>query len=317
MTGKIYDSHAHLMFKDMIPEAYLIGIARTMKQALKTKFKLDMTLEDALNNVVGPMYDPEGKKMLEEMDKAGVARTFIFGSDFGAELGDSKMHPFEINEYFASLAKKSAGRFAALAAIDPRRPSALKHSEKCMEQLGMKGLKLHPAAGFYATDQVLNPFYERCAEWNVPIVFHTGAQPAAPVHLDTQRPLFIAEAATRFPDTKMIMAHVGMDLWNEAVMYGKLIPNVYFDLSYHQVSYVSWGAQKFYEWLRLLIDECGASKLMWATDSPLPCAILPTDAWVKVFTERNTTVQFTEEEMDMIMGGTAVDVFSIDTKEQK
>ncbi len=311
MAGKIYDPHVHLFIEEGIPRAYLLGMARTMKLVLKNKLNMDLSMEDALNNVVAPMYDPDGKKFLAEMDKAGVDKAFIFGSDFGAEIGDAPMHIFEANEYYASLAKKSKGRFIALAAIDPRRPGALKHCEKCIEQLGMKGLKLHPAAGFYPTDQVLYPFYERCADWNVPIVFHTGAQPAAPVHLDTQRPLFIAEAATRFPSTRMIMAHVGMDLYNEAVMYGKLIPNVYFDLSYHQFSYASWGAQKFYEWLRFLIDECGASKLMWATDSPLPCAILPVDAWVKVFTERSTSIQFTQDEMDMIMGGTAVEVFNI------
>jgi hypothetical protein len=181
-----------------------------------------------------------------------------------------------------------------------------------MEQWGMKGIKLHPAAGFRATDEVLYPFYEKCGEWGVPIMFHTGAQPAAPVSLDTQRPVFIAEAATRFPDTKMIMAHVAMDLWNEAVMYGKLIPNVYFDLSYHQVSYVSWGAGRFYEWLRLLIEECGAAKLMWATDTPLPCAILPTDQYVKIFTDPQTDVAFQEEEMEAILCGTAMEVFGIE-----
>jgi predicted TIM-barrel fold metal-dependent hydrolase len=314
---KIYDPHVHLFMEGGIPDAYEIGMARTMKLVLKNKFKLDMTLEDARTNLIKGMYDENGSKALEAMGKAGIEKSFIFGSDFGAEIGSTKIHPFEGNMKYAEIAKKSGGRFIAVAALDPRRPGALKHLEKCVEEMGIKGLKLHPAAGFYPTDEILYPFYEKCADWNIPIIFHTGAQPAAPVYLDTQRPLFIAEAATRFPDTKMIMAHVGMDLWNEAVMYGKLIPNVYFDISYHQFSFVSWGPQKFYEWLRFLIDECGASKLMWATDSPLPCAILPTDAWVKVFTERNTTVQFTDEEMEMIMGGTTAEVFNIDVKGAK
>ena len=109
----------------------------------------------------------------------------------------------------------------------------------------------------------------------------------------------------------MIMAHAAMDLWNEAVMYGKLIPNVYFDLSYHQFSYVGWGAQKFYEWVRLLIDECGVSKIMWASDTPLPCAVLPTEEYVKVFTERDTSVAFTEEEIEIMMGGAAEEVFDL------
>jgi predicted TIM-barrel fold metal-dependent hydrolase len=308
----IYDTHAHLFIqKEGIPEAYLLGMARTLQMVLKNKFKLVMTIDEVLDNVIGSWYDHDGSKLLEAMDKSGIKTTFIFGSDFGAELGDPKLHPFEANELLADIAKKSKGRYIALASIDPRRPGAMKHCEKCIEQLGMRGLKMHPAAGFYPTDKVLYPFYEKCADWNVPIIFHTGGQPAAPVYLDTGRPLFVAEAATRFPNTRMIMAHVGMDMYQEAVMYGKLIPNVYFDLSYHQFSYNLWGPKKFYEWLRYLIDEVGAQKLMWATDTPLPCAVMTIDAWVKIFTERKTDVVITEEEMDMIMGGTAKEVFTI------
>lgn len=308
---KIYDVHAHIFMDKGIPDAYEIGMARTMKLVLKNKYGMDMTLEDARNNLIKGMYDPGGEKLLETMEKAGIAKTVIFGADFGPEIGDPEMHPFEINKIFADIAKAHPDKFIALVAIDPRRPGAMKHCEQCIEEWGMKGLKMHPAAGFYPTDQILYPFYEKCADWNVPIVFHTGGQPAAPVKLDPQRPLFIAEAATRFPDTKMIMAHVGMDLWNEAVMYAKLIPNVYFDLSYHQFSYVSWGPKKFYEWLRFLIDECGARKLMWATDTPLPCAVLPTEDYVKVFTERDTDVAFTEDEIEIMMGGAAEDVFDL------
>ena len=91
---------------------------------------------------------------------------------------------------------------------------ALKHCEQCIEDWGMRGFKLHPAAGFKATDEIMYPLYEKCADWErAPGSSHAGGQPAAPVYLDTQRPVFIAEAATRFPDTKMIIAHVGMDLW--------------------------------------------------------------------------------------------------------
>jgi uncharacterized protein len=308
---KIYDSHAHLFMDKGIPDAYEMGMARTMKLALKNKFNIDLSLEDARNNLIKGMYDADATKLLYTMDKAGVEKTVIFGSDFGAKIGDPEIHPFEANKILANIAKKYPDRFVALCAIDPRRPGAMRHMEKCIEEWGMKGLKLHPAAGFYPTDEILYPFYEKCGDWGFPIVFHTGAQPAAPVCLDTQRPCFIAEAATRFPDTKMIMAHAGMDLWNEAVMYGKLIPNVYFDLSYHQFSYVSWGPQKFYEWLRFLINECGASKLLWATDTPLPCAILPTEQYVKIFTEPQTDINFTDEEMELIMWKNTAEMFRI------
>jgi uncharacterized protein len=308
---KIYDPHVHIFLDGGIPDAYEMGMARTMKLVLKNKFNHDMTLDEALNTLIKGMYDPGGKKVLENMKTAGIEKSVIFGSDFGAEIGDPKIHPFEANKIYADIAKKHSDKLTALASIDPRRPGAIKHCETCIEEWGMRGFKMHPAAGFYPTDEVLYPLYEKCADWGVPIVFHAGSQPAAPVKLDTQRSLFLAEAATKFPDTKFIMAHVAMDLWHEAIMYGKLIPNLYFDLSYHQFSYVTWGPQKFYEWVRLLIDECGASKLMWATDTPLVNAVLAPDLYVKVFTERQTDINFTDEEMEMIMWGTAAEVFGI------
>lgn len=308
---KIYDSHAHIFLDGFIPDAYEMGMARTMRLVIKNQLGVDMTLEDALNNLVKGLYDPGGKKLLEAQDNAGIDKTVIFGSDFGTKIGDPRGSLFDANKIYADIAKEHSDKLIALCAIDPRRPGAMKHVRQCIEEWGMKGLKLHPAAGFYPTDEILYPFYEECADRGLPIVFHSGAQPAAPVCLDTQRPCFIAEAATRFPDAKMVIAHVAMDLWPEAIMYGKLIPNVYFDLSYHQFTYVARGPQKFYEWLRTLIDECSASKLMWGTDTPLPCQVLPTDQYVKVFTERQTDIQFSDEEMEKIMWKTAADVFGI------
>ncbi len=308
---KIYDTHVHLFVEGGIPEAYEVGIARTMRMILKRKFGMEMTLQEARENLIKGMYDPGGKKVLGLMEAAGIEKSVIFGADFGPEIGDPKIHVYEANQYYADLARKHPDKFVALASIDPRRPGALRHCEKCIEEWGMKGLKMHPAAGFYPTDELLHPFYEKCADWGVPIVFHTGAQPAAPVKLDTARPVFVAEAAARFPDTKMVMAHVGMDLWNEAVMFGKLIPNVYFDISTHQFSYLSWGANRFYEWLRYLVNECGADRIMWATDSPLPNAVMPPDEFVKLFTEPQTGIVFSDEEIGLIMAGTATELFGI------
>ena len=308
---KIYDPHVHLFIANAIPDKYELGMARTMTVALRTKLGLKMTVDEARVNVIQGMYDPEGEKYLRDMDAAGIEKSVIFGADFGEELGDPEIHIFEANKMYAKVAKTHSDRFVALCSIDPRRPGALKHCEECIEKYDMKGFKLHPAAGFNPIDEIMYPLYEKCADWDVPLVFHTGAQPAAPVHLDCQRPVFIAEAATRFPDTKMIMAHAGMELWNEAVMYGKLIPNIYFDLSYHQFNFVSQGPAKFYEWLRFLITECGAYRLMWATDNPLPVALLPTENWAKAFVSPEADNVLTQEELEMIMHGTAAEVFKL------
>ncbi len=59
---KIYDTHVHLFSEDGIPEAYKMGMARTMRLVLKNKHNIDMSLEDARNNLITGMYDPDGEK---------------------------------------------------------------------------------------------------------------------------------------------------------------------------------------------------------------------------------------------------------------
>lgn len=63
--------------------------------------------------------------------------------------------------------------------------------------------------------------------------------------------------------------------------------------------------------MRFLIYECGASKFLWATDTPLPTDLLPTDQYVKVFTERQTDVPFSDEEIELMMWKNNAEVFGI------
>lgn len=309
---KIYDMHVHIISMEMIPEKYNQGVARTVKLIMKNKHNIDMSLDEVWEKIMPRFFDPDGKAYLEVMTKAGINKAMIFGSDFGREIGDPKIHPFETNKLLADLAKKKPDKFIALAALDPRRPGAMRHFKKCIEEWGMKGLKLHPAEGFYPTDEICYPFYEMCADLGVPIIFHSGTQPAAPVKMVTQRPVFIAEAAAKFPDTKMVIAHADREYWPEAVMFGAYIPNVYFDISGYQLNYNFWGEQKLFEWLRGLIDQIGANRIMWATDYPLPNVALAPDLWVKVFTERPTNALFTDKEIEMLMAGATAELFGIE-----
>ena len=63
--------------------------------------------------------------------------------------------------------------------------------------------------------------------------------------------------------------------------------------------------------VRRPINECGAERIMWATDSPLPNAVMPPDEFAKVFTKPQTDIVFSDEEIRLIMAGAAADVFSI------
>jgi len=87
------------------------------------------------------------------------------------------------------------------------------------------------------------------------------------------------------------------------------MPNVYLDLSLWQKPYVKMREGEFSKWLRHLVDMTGADKIMFATDAPHPNLHLRMPEWVKVF--QNLGSEFSQEEKDLILGGTAKKVFKL------
>jgi len=67
----------------------------------------------------------------------------------------------------------------------------------------------------------------------------------------------------------------------------------------------------FYQWLRNLIDYIGAEKILFATDAPYPNLLCPLKEWVKVFSEPDTDIKFSQEEKEMILGKPACKVLGI------
>jgi predicted TIM-barrel fold metal-dependent hydrolase len=253
--------------------------------------------------------DPDCRQLIQTMDKAGIDKSVIFGVDWAyAVTGEPRVSNREQNRTHAEMAKKWEGRLIALAALDPRRPDIIDQAKQCIEEWGMRGFKLHPSAGFYPNDPVCFPLYEKCGEWGVPIVFHSGG---LEFHWEFGQPMYIASAAERFPEVKMVMAHAGTESWQQALLAATALGNIYLDISVRQLDF-RMNREKFYEWLRNLIDWAGPWKILFASDAPLPTFWLPQEEWVKAISQPQTNVPFTREELDIIMGKAAQAVFSID-----
>jgi predicted TIM-barrel fold metal-dependent hydrolase len=69
--------------------------------------------------------------------------------------------------------------------------------------------------------------------------------------------------------------------------------------------------QRFYNWLRDMIDETGVWKIMWASDWPSQENIVSRADWLKAFQQPDTDIEFTSEEMDIMLGKAAQAVFGI------
>ncbi len=307
----IIDCHHHLNGGfDWRPDIFNVNFARFMSTNLKRLAGQDIDSNYVREHIIPSFYDPQGDKIVATMDKAGLAKTVIFDVDYDYGMGSPKVPIEERNRFCAKAVKRHPGRLYGLFAVDPRRPKAVEMTEDAIKNQGMIGIKIHPSTGFKSSDEECFPVYELATRLRVPILFHSGGTPGAP-GWDSSRPVWIAEAALKFPEVKMIIAHLGVDWWPEAVMACRMLSNVYVDLSVWQLLYKR-NAQQFYTWLRDLIDEIGVDRILWATDGPYASAVVSVADWAKAFTEPQTQIKFKSDEIEAMMFKNSQQVFGIE-----
>ena len=301
----IIDAHVHLTRPGYVRRKFLCGNSRMASSLYNRVHKTNITPDDYIA-MVRDRSDPSGEKLIAAMDEAGIDKSVIFGVDWAYGVtGEPKVNNREQNKYLADYAKDFEGRFIPLAALDPRRPDVIEQATEAIEEWGMKGFKLMPSAGFKPNDSLCFPFYAKCADWGVPIMFHSGG---LEFNWEYSSPKLIASAAEEFPEVKMIMAHAGLESWEECRLACAALPNVFMDISIRQFDY-QINREKFYDWLRDMIDWTGPWKILFATDAPLPTFYLPTKDWVDAINEPKTDIEFTREERDIILGKAAEAVF--------
>jgi predicted TIM-barrel fold metal-dependent hydrolase len=304
----VIDTHVHLVMPGFVKGKFALGNARMASNIYNRIHGSSITVSQYID-MLKDRVDPDCSKLIETMDSAGIDKSVIFGVDWAyAVTGEPRVSNREQNRIHASMAKKWDGRLIALASLDPRRPDVLEQATEAVEEWGMKGFKLHPSAGFYPNDPVCFPLYEKCADWGVPIVFHSGG---LEFHWEFGQPMYIASAAERYPDVKMVMAHAGTESWQQALLAASALSNVYLDISLRQWDY-RVNAEKFYEWLRNLIDWAGPWKVLFASDTPLPTFWVPQPEWVNAIKKPDTNISFSNEELDIVMGKAAQAVFDME-----
>jgi len=182
---------------------------------------------------------------LAMMDRAGIDRAVVMTLDgffFDAVAA---------NDALAEQAAESDCRLIPLCTVNPRHENAVPEIRRCVEELGFRGVKLHPWwQGFSPVDPVMTPVAAEAARLGVPILFHDGTPPFS-------SPLQVAYLADQFPDLTVILGHGGgMDLWVEAVAAAKRYPNCYVCLC---------GANPPAAFARM-IQELGPAKVTFGTD---------------------------------------------------
>ena len=185
----------------------------------------------------------DAAELLRRMDAAGVdlavARPMGAGMIVDHRVGND-------------LVLKAGPRIRGLASVNPWwGAKALDELARCRD-LGAVGLFLDPARqGFFPTEPVAAPVFERAAEYGWPVLARTGTFVFADV-------LALAEVARAYPQTAFIAGFGGFaDMWFELPTAIRSAPNLLLDAS------MIWGAG-----IQEIVERHGADRVLFGSAEP-------------------------------------------------
>jgi predicted TIM-barrel fold metal-dependent hydrolase len=217
--------------------------------------------------------------------------TVVFGGK--AKLSGLWVDDQYVADYVAAHPKELRG----FLSVDPTQDGFYRELQHGHEGLGLQGIKLLPMyAGFDPQDRRLDPIWRYASRNQLPVLLHTGTTFIAQAPLKHTLPRNIDEVATRFPDVKIILAHLGHPYEGDCVVTIRKHPNVYSDIS--ALHYRPW---QLYQSL-MLVQQYGVwHKVLFGSDYP--------------FTTVNATVEGLHNLNTMVEGTNLpkLDVKQIDT----
>jgi predicted TIM-barrel fold metal-dependent hydrolase len=173
---------------------------------------------------------------------------------------------------------------------------------------GARGVKIHPGEGrFMPDDPMLSPVYELLQNRGLPVISHGGLDIANP-DPRYSRPSAFAGVLERYPDLRLVIAHLGKDFFEESLRLAEAHANVFFDTS----SAIPGNARgEPLETLSYLSDEdavtlirkIGVDRVMFGSDYP----------WYHPHWDlkRFLKLDFTDNEMAALLAGNAKRVLGV------
>ena len=205
-------------------------------------------------------------------------RTIVFGGK--ARRSDQWVD----DRYIARYVAQDPRHLIGFEALDPTQPDWEREMRQGHEELGLRGIKLLPMyAGFRPSDPRLDPLWTYAQRNRLPVLLHTGTTFVSQAPLECTLPRHVDDVAIRFPDLKIVMAHLGHPYEGECIAVFRKHPNVYAD-----ISALHYRPFQFYHSL-MLVQEYGVwHKVLFGTDYP--------------FTTVNATVEGLRKLNDMLAG---------------
>lgn len=252
----IVDVHTHTpQFRDTVPD----GLRKT-----NPKWRPDRAVESVYS----------WQDYLEA--QAPADKSIVFGVAWapGERTGGVNGHnePGDVagtvNDATAAFAKAYPERLIGFMSVHPHDPGALPEIERARTDLKLRGIKLG------ANYQIFDPLesralaiYREAERHGLPVLFHIGTSPVRMAPIRYAHPLVIDEIAMRYPDLRIIMAHMGHPWTVDTAVVVRKHPNVYADLSG-----LFYRPYTFYEAMAKAAEWDVLDKVLLASDYPITTA---------------------------------------------
>jgi predicted TIM-barrel fold metal-dependent hydrolase len=247
---KVIDIHVHVMPWDMLNPSAAAAMKATQP---------DHVLLHELST------DPE--KLVAYMDAHNIEWLGLINYLSPEVMGYTE----ETNAFSARFAAHYPHRFIPFGGVDPRLTSDMAaHMDHLLGELRLKAIKIHPPHQLFNVNgylfdpdlKALTVVYEKCVEYDVPLMVHTGTSTFKGARNRFADPMPVDDVAVDYPDLKIIMSHAGRPLYTDTSFFLlRRHPNVYCDIS----SAPPESLLRYFPWL-----ERAADKAMFGSDWPGP-----------------------------------------------
>ena len=190
---------------------------------------------------------------------ANVDKAIVFG------INSKAMQMATPHESIAAYARQYPDKIIGFMSIDPHEPDALDEINRCVNELGLRGIKMSPVyQNYHPCDSRAQRVHERAEALGLPILTHAAFHFAADTPMEWANPLHYDPVARQFPELKIILAHVGLPWFTDAMVMVRKNRNVYADISGAMLR--PWWC---YQALAVFHESGILQKLLFGTDWPI------------------------------------------------
>jgi uncharacterized protein len=197
---------------------------------------------------------------------AGVDVSIVFGIAIApAESTGLPPEGGQVNDATANFVADMPRYRIGFLSIRPDAIGAIEEIERSVTELGLRGIKVAPNyQRFDPLGDGACRVYAYAQAHRLPMVFHQGTSPIGSAPLRYTHPLAMDEIAIRFPELRVVMAHMGHPWQSDTIAVIRKHPHVYADVSAGFVR--PWS---FYNAMRLATEWGVLDKLLFGSDYPI------------------------------------------------